>query len=452
MRRPLCSVPVSSSSPRESCASTATAGSGCPHRALPQEAYAAALAALPGIGPRTLRSLLVEREPEAAWHLVAGGEWNDRRRAQSARAAANVDVAAHWRAHTERGVQVAVLGRRGYPAALANDDDAPAVLFALGDPLVLDRHPRVAIVGTRSATRYGLALAAELGAGLAKNGVVVVSGLALGVDGAAHEGALGRRAAPGGESTVGRAIAADVRGVADADEAAAGAAPPVAVVAGDVLSPYPRAHAPLWRRVASCGAVVSEAPLGSADLAWRFPQRNRIIAALSQVVVVVECHFRGGSLHTVHAASQRGIPVGAVPGSVRSPASAGTNALLADGCFVVRDAADVMVAVGLATASSIPVRPVERRRAVPPVGAVRRHSIVAERGATAPDTFVPDLRSSDTALGAEGAVLAALGWEPCSLEELLARTGLSLDVASASLERLRRSGAVRGEAGWWARA
>ena len=136
-------------------------------------------------------------------------------------------------------------------------------------------------------------------------GVSIVSGLALGIDGAAHEGAT------------------------------AAGAPPIAVVAGGLDDPYPRRHARLWARVAEQGAVYSESPAGVRTEKWRFPVRNRLLAMLSDVVVVVESRHRGGSMYTVAAAAERGIPVGAVPGSIRSQTSEGTNSLLADGCFPV---------------------------------------------------------------------------------------------------------------------
>ncbi|MGH9091323.1 MAG: DNA-processing protein DprA, partial [Acidimicrobiales bacterium] len=298
---------------------------------LPPQAYAAALAAVPSIRTQYLRTLLGTVPPCAAWaSVVAGGPW--------AAEARRVDVAATWRAHRDAGVEVLVAGDGRYPRVLAGEPAAPAVLFALGDPRVADRHPRVAVVGTRSATRYGLGMAAQLGAELAAAGVAVVSGLALGIDGAAHEGAVGAWRAAGGS-----------------------AAPPVAVVPRALDEPYPRSHRRLWDRVASAGAVLSDAPVGTDVPRWRFPHRNRIMAALADVVVVVECHATGGSLHTVRAAVRRGRSVGAVPGSVRSPASAGTNDLLADGCFVVRDVTDVLVALGLARAGAVPMRP--RRRA-----------------------------------------------------------------------------------------
>lgn len=409
--------------------------------ALPPEAFAVALAATPGIGPTSLRSLLADASPMAAWDALVEGRVAGRvQRGSGARSvdeARRTDVAAVWEAHVRAGVGVKLLGSAGYPAVLAQDPEAPAVLFFLGDPSVLDALPRVAIVGTRSATRYGLGVAAQMGAELAAAGVVVVSGLALGIDGAAHEGAVaawhaGGRVGEGGASR-GRDDDAPSPGTGGAKTLRG--APPVAVVAGSVASPYPRQHAGLWQRVARGGAVLSEAPVTARDLAWRFPMRNRIIAALSDVVVVVECHAHGGALHTVHAATARGIPVGAVPGSVRSPASAGTNALLADGCFVVRDASDVLVAVSLVHASETAVRP---RRG-------RDGSADDRRGR------VP-VRSAEPARGsAEVAVLDVLGWERCTLDDVLVRTGLTVDAACAALESLRERGVAHGEGGWWER-
>lgn len=393
--------------------------------ALPECAYAAALASVPGVGPKALRLLLEERSPRDAWGALLRGEVRlpvTRQATGALGHARRVDVGALWAAHVRAGVRVCILGRPDYPAVLARDPQAPAVLFSLGAPMVLDAAPRVAIVGTRSATRYGLGVAAQLGADLAAAGVTVVSGLALGIDGAAHEGAVAAwRTSKGAES-----------GDSDTDSGhgtrrvPAMPAPPVAVVAGSVATPYPRQHAGLWRRVAEAGAVLSESPIGVADLAWRFPLRNRIIAALADVVVVVECHVKGGSLHTVQAATARAVPVGAVPGSVRSPASAGTNALLADGCFVVRDASDVLVAVGLASAAGAPIATSK------PHG--RGHD--GARDLPAPTREVVD----------------ALGWEPTTLEDVLERTGLEMEIVCGVLERLRVRGLVSGEGGVWTRS
>ena len=183
--------------------------------------------------------------------------------------------------------------------------------------------PRVAIVGTRRCSTTGAGVAFELGRDLAAAGVVVVSGLASGIDGAAHRGVL-----------------------------AADGAPPVGVVGSGLDVVYPRGQSSLWRAVAEVGVLISEAPLGAAPERWRFPARNRIIAALVDIVVVVESHRRGGSLHTVDEADRRGRDVLAVPGSIRNPAATGTNELLAEGRAPVCSVDDVLVALGLSGARS----------------------------------------------------------------------------------------------------
>ena len=302
-------------------------------------------------------------------------------------AAAAADVDGLWRAHLEAGVRVDVLGGDGYPAMVAADHEAPALLFSRGDAGALTAGRRVAIVGTRRCTRYGRDVAWELGRDLAAAGVTVVSGLALGVDGAAHAGAL-----------------------------EAGGGPPVAVVGSGLDVVYPRRHAGLWAAVAEAGLLLSEAPLGARPEPWRFPVRNRVIAAVSEVVVVVESHVTGGSRYTVEAAEARGRTVMAVPGPVRSPASAYTNTLLADGCPPARDAIDVLVALGLSTAHDPGV--VDRRSPPGPV---------------------------------EARVLEALGWEAASLDDIVARAGLGPGQASLALARLQRDGWVGGAGGWWER-
>jgi len=368
--------------------------------ALPGAAWAAALAGLPAMGPSRLRAILRQWPPAEAWLRVAEGRAaghpavaaacrSDRAGVASTwvREAASVDVAACWSAHRQAGVDVLLLGADGYPAALADDHQAPAVLFARGHLGPLGA-PRAAVIGTRTCSRYGNDVARELGRDLAGAGVSVVSGLALGVDGAAHAGSL------------------------DAD-----GAPPIAVVGSGLDVVYPRAHAHLWAEVAAKGLLVSEAPLGARPEPWRFPVRNRVIAALADVVVVVESHVRGGSLHTVEAALARDTAVMAVPGSVRSPASAFPNALLADGCAPVRDALDVLVALGLSSAQ--------------------------RSGRT------PDLRPQPR--GDAAAVLAALGWEPASLDTVVTRTRLEPAPASLALAGLESGGWVVRRSGWWER-
>ena len=345
---------------------------------LPSEAYGAALAAVPGMGPARLRELLDHWAPEEAW---AGAV--DRRG----------DVAELWQAYGAAGVAVHLRGGRRYPHVLVDDHEAPAVLFSMGDLTVLDG-PRVAIVGSRRCTRYGRDVAFDLGRDLARAGVGVVSGLALGIDGAAHLGALA---------------------------AGDGAAPPVAVVGSGLDVIYPRAHARLWRQVAEAGLVLAEAPLGARPEPWRFPARNRILAALADVVVVVESRAKGGSFHTVQAADQRGVPVMAVPGPVRSPASCYTNELLVSGSAPARDVDDLLVALDLLGR-----------------GPRRRRSTAGRAGSPPP----PDDPH-------QAALLEAMGWQPASLDQLVVRSGLSPGQASVALARLEVGGRVVGQAGWW---
>jgi DNA processing protein len=260
----------------------------------------------------------------------------------------------------------------------------------------------VAIVGTRGATPYGLGVASELGRGLAEAGVAVVSGLARGIDAAGHAGAL---AVPDG----GRPVA--VTGPA-LDAGGAGA---------DGL---------LQRAIADRGVVFSERAPGSTGAPpWCFVVRNRIMAALAHVVVVVECHRRGGALHTVKAAADRAVAVMAVPGSVRSSASAGCNALLVEGAAPVRDVSDVLVAVELAI-SGRPGIVAPRRGS--PVPAERRVAVPAPTPAAA-------------------LVLRALDHDPASLHTVVRRCALPLAEVADALERLDAAGLAVGVGGWWSR-
>lgn len=352
-------------------------------------AHLVALAGLPAMGPARLHALLARWDPEEVWRRLREGsvELEDVPHAVLAgwrAAAARTDVEAVERAHRDAGIQVLARHDEGFPRELADDLEPPAVLFVLGSLDALHTR-RVAIVGTRRCTWSGRLVARALGRELADAGVCVVSGLALGIDGEAHLGAL------------------------------AGAAPPVGVVGTGLDRVYPSRHASLWESVAASGALVSEYPLGTEPARWRFPARNRLIAALSEVVVVVESAVRGGSMHTVDAALERDRTVLAVPGPVRSPASAGTNGLLAAGCPPCRDSGDVLVALGLtpvATAVSDSPRPAD----------------------------------DDAAR-----VLDALGWEPATLDELAERLDAPLGPVAVHLTRLANQGWVTQRSGWWER-
>lgn len=200
-----------------------------------------------------------------------------------------------------------------YPDRLRDLGDAPAVIHVAGDVGALYDVDSVGLVGARRATPYGLEVARQLGRALSRAGVPVVSGLALGVDAAAHAGALD------------------------------GPALPIAVLAGGADVPYPARMRALHAHIAERGCVVSEMPPGFAARRWCFVARNRTIAALSAVTVVVEAAVRSGSLSTADFAAQLGRTVAAVPGPVTSSLSAGTNALIADGAVLVRDVRDVLV-------------------------------------------------------------------------------------------------------------
>jgi DNA processing protein len=202
-----------------------------------------------------------------------------------------------------------------YPPRLRDLADPPAVLHVAGDPGVVGLADAVAVVGARRATQYGLTVAHNVGRGLSAAGVSVVSGLALGVDSAAHAGAL------------------------------EGSAPPVGVLAGGSDVPYPASKRHLHAAVREAGAVVSELPPGFGIYRWAFVARNRLIAALAQVVVVVEATERSGSLTTADLGAELGRTVAAVPGRITCMTATGTNALLRDGAVLVRHVHDVLDAL-----------------------------------------------------------------------------------------------------------
>ena len=371
-----------------------------PAAARPDAVWVAALAGLPKMGPVRLQALLDAWAPAEAWERVrAGGlhrlpevaarcrglgEDLDRVWSRAARA---TDAEALWHRHAREGVAVLVPGDPRWPQVLADDPEPPAVLFVRGDPAAL-LGPAVAVVGTRRCTPTGRAVASELGRDLASAGVRVVSGLALGIDGAVHTGAL-----------------------------AAGVAPPIAVVGTGLDTTYPSAHAALAARVAGTGAVLGEYPLGTPPAPWRFPARNRIVAGLATVVVVVESGGRGGSLHTVDAAIERGRTVLAVPGSVRNPAAAGTNGLLRAGCGPALDAGDVLVALGLDGAG---------RTVRPPAG---RPAVTAD----------------------QQLVLDALGWDASTLEQVADRLDEPLGPVAHHLAQLEQLDAVERSGAWYTR-
>lgn len=375
-------------------------GTGSP-AGLPVEAYAAALAGLPGMGPARLTAVTLRWACDEAWadltgpesatsrtgwrEIVAQGRGDDELISTWRRRARAVDVQAVWARLVDLGVGVARYGGAGYPPALLEDAEPPAVVFHLGDLGTLGRR-RVAVVGTRRCTPEGRGIAFELGRDLARGGVAVLSGLALGIDGAAHLGAL-----------------------------SVGSTGPVGVVATGLDVVYPLQHRELWRRVARHGLLLSEAPPGTGADRWRFPARNRILAGLADLVIVVESHGSGGALYTVEEADRRGVEVMVVPGSLRSPSSAGCNNLLAEGRAPVRSADDVLTALGLSEIGT------------------------SDRGVEAR----PEPQPGDRAL------LDALGWQPVGLDHIVARTGRTVPEVAGALTRLAAQGWVRRSGPWY---
>jgi DNA processing protein len=355
----------------------------------PSEIAAATLACLPDMTPARLRALFEHcGGPIAALELVRSGgtgraippalrrrergDWSELARLWVARA----DPALTARRLARRGTHVWVDGAPDYPI-LDGVPDRPAVLMAEGAAPEALRAPRVAVVGTRAATPHGMADARELGAAMGDAGVTVISGLAIGIDGAAHEGTLA------------------VNGSA------------VGVVATGLDIMYPRRHATLTERVRDSGAVLSEQGFGVGPRRGLFPVRNRIIAALADVVVVVEATAGGGARITAQFALDYGRTVLAVPGSRRNAAAAGTNALIADGAHPLVDWGDVLVALGMSPAAA--------RTTVP----------APPRPAPGPDA---------------GLLLRALGGECASHDELSGRTGLPTPRVAVALVELERSG------------
>ncbi len=376
------------------------------------QAWLTALARLPAMGPARLGALLARWSPEEAWaQVLAGTVHRDEHVVRQARslsfelskrwqdAATILDVEKLWTAHRSAAITVLWANDSRFPDRLTGDPDPPPVLFCRGALDVLHA-PSVAIVGTRRCTHAGRAIARELARALGAAGVCILSGLALGIDAAAHEGAL--------------------------ESLRNGGAAPAGVVGTGLDVVYPRRHAELWRVVAEEGLLISEYPLGTPPEPWRFPARNRILAALADVVVVVESHAKGGSLHTVEAALERDRTVMAVPGSVRSPASAGTNELLAIGCPPARDASDVLVALGLDSMTSAVRRPPSPTAQAVPGRSARNQAEAAE-------------------------VLAALGWEPATLEQLALRLGWAPGPLARALTELKVAGWVVCRGGWWER-
>ena len=290
----------------------------------------------------------------------------------------------HYRAFARRcaarRIRILPYDDPDYPLAFSRISDMPLVLYCTGDPRWLNEPAAVGMVGTRKPTEYGLRAAEDIGRGLARAGAVIVSGLADGLDSAGHRAAVKNDC------------------------------PTIAVMGVPIDRTYPAANAALRQQIERKGCVISEYPPYSEYVGPNcFLQRNRLIAALSSAVLVVEAREKSGTMSTVAHAERYGKPVYAVPGSIYSPNSAGTNGLLRDGrARAVAGAADLLAALGLHTRQAAPA--------------------AAKQPAPLSDT--------------ERRVLAGIGPKPVGIEELCVSTGLPMSALLGTLMKLELTGRV----------
>ena len=350
----------------------------------------------PGIGDASARKLLAAfglpptlfAQPRAALAAVVGPALAERLLAEPEGWRELCEQTRRWLAGDGRR-QLLTLGDPDYPAELLQIEDPPLLLHLEGDLAAL-RHPlRLAMVGSRNPTAQGADHARQFARALAEAGACIVSGLALGIDGAAHEGAL----EAGG--------------------------PTLALVGTGLDQVYPKKHQALAQRIAAQGALVSEYLLGTPPLAPNFPKRNRIISGLSQGVLVVEAALQSGSLITARQAAEQGREVFAIPGSIHSPQSRGCHALIRQGAKLVESAADILE---------------ELRDQLPPAAPGQEqepNGTAEQQGAAQVKDPLPD-----------DALLRVLGFEPCGLDALQARCGLDLPTLQARLLELEFDGWV----------
>ncbi|MET0542268.1 MAG: DNA-processing protein DprA [Variovorax sp.] len=287
--------------------------------------------------------------------------------------------------------RIVTLGDAGYPAALLELSDPPLMLYTLGAPAFdLQQLGRsVGVVGSRNPTPQGLLNARAFARALGEAGIVVVSGLALGVDGAAHEGAL--------DAAGDRPLLATV-----------------ALVGTGLDRVYPARHRDLARRIVRQGMLISEFPIGTPPLNQNFPKRNRLIAGLSLGTLVVEAALKSGSLITAREASEQGKDVFAIPGSIHAPQSRGCHALIRQGAKLVESVQDILEELRL------------------PV----------EGGAGGGSAAMPADQAAGHGSAADNALLDALGHDPVSLDALGARTGWGAGALQARLLELELDGHV----------
>jgi DNA processing protein len=335
------------------------------------------------VGPASFRRLIArygsaERAVAALPDLAARGG------ARSYSLCSEAQARREMAAAEAAGARMLVLGRPGYPAMLAHIPDPPPYLWARGR-VSLAASAAVGVVGARNASAIGLRMAHSMAAELGEAGWVTVSGLARGVDAAAHEGAL---TAPAGT---------------------------IAVVAGGVDVVYPPENAGLTARIADLGLILSEAPMGLEPQGRHFPRRNRIISGLSRALVVIEAAQRSGSLLTADFALEQGREVMAIPGAPLDPRAGGGNALIRQGATLVRHAADVVEALEDGMLPSLPQ------------GLAERAPVFARVAMGADDALRRD-------------VAQFLGLAPVEEDELLRLTGADLSAVADALLELELAG------------
>ena len=339
----------------------------------------------PGLGPAALRGMLrqfglpaaVLEKKRADLAPFASAAALDALSSEAvARSVANAVAWAGTAGH-----HIVTLADENYPKSLLEISDPPAVLYAVGNIALLQR-PLIAIVGSRNATAQGERNAESFGKTLSDNGLTIVSGLALGIDAAAHRGGL------------------------------CGSGSTIAVLGTGVDVVYPRRNVELAAQIAGQGLLLSEFPLGTAPAAYNFPRRNRLISGLSRGCLVVEAAAASGSLITARSAADQGREVFAIPGSIHSPLSKGCHALIKAGAKLVESADDVLAELA----------------GFRPSGYASTTALASPNGGGA--------RSGNSGL------LAHMGHDPVDVDSLCTRAGLSAEQVSSELLRLELDGQV----------
>ncbi len=353
------------------------------------------LSLVPGIGPR-LTAALLERfgSPAAALRAsvaeLSAVRFITPRLAESIQQALHhSDTAAELERAERHGVRLIALGNPEYPPSLAAITDPPYLLYIRGSLVAADANS-VALVGSRHCTDYGRRVAARLASGLVRAGVTVISGLARGIDGAAHRAAL----EAGGRT--------------------------LAVLAGGLSRIYPPEHADLAREVEASGALLTESKMEQEPLAGLFPVRNRIISGLSKVVVLIEAAEKSGALITAHHAADQGRTVMAVPGSVEAASSGGVHDLIRKGAVLCRGVEDILEELHGVSAMALAEKKASSAPAAPPVASGPPQGL---------DEHQLRLWEALT--------------EACHLDQLVQRIGLSVPQVSGALMMMEMKKVVR---------